>query len=279
MKYLIVGKNGQLGKEFVKELGLKKYEHSAFGHEDLDICNINQVMEIFAKEKPDILINCSAYNNVDQAEIDFNLANQTNFLGVANLIKAAKKYNFFLIHYSTDYVFDGKTKTPYTEDRIANPLNNYARSKLNGENIIKKELDSFLLFRVSWVYGDGDQNFIKKFLCWLKQNKILKISTNEVSIPTSTRLIVYLTLLAYEAKLNGLYHLVPSGYCSRYSWATEITKILHLNVNLEKCSKDIFNLPAKRPDYSVLSNKMLLTNLSISVPDWKEELRRFLINK
>ncbi len=276
MKYLIVGKMGQLGREFVKEFTRRGDNFAAFAREQMDVSENEQVARVFDKERPDVVINCTAYNDVDGAEKDICPANRTNVIGIGNLISSAKKHSSFLIHYSTDYVFDGISTRPYSEDDIPNPLNNYAKSKFAGENSVCEELNRFLLFRVSWVYGHGDQNFIRKFLNWSSSKKELKIAVDEVSIPTPTRLIVELTLAAFDAGLTGLYHLVPSGYCSRYDWAEAIKEILRLNVALEKCSKELFCLPAKRPGYSVLSNQKLLTALSITVPDWKDELKRFL---
>ena len=277
MKYLIVGKMGQLGREFVKEFNVKGYEFTAFARDQIDICDKEQVVRVFDKERPGIVLNCTAYNNVDEAENDICQANEINSIGIGNLISAAKKHNSFLIHYGTDYVFDGRSDVPYCEDDIPNPLNNYAKSKLAGEMRVYEELNSFLLFRVSWVYGDGDQNFIRKFLNWSSLNKVVKVATDEVSVPTSTRLIVELTLNALETGLTGLYHLVPTGCCSRYDWAVAIKEICQLDVTLEKCNREVFSLPAKRPSYSVLSNQKLLTALSINAPDWKDELKRFLI--
>ena len=276
MKYLIVGKMGQLGREFVKEFTMRGYKFAAFARDQMDVSEKEQVDRVFDKERPDVVINCTAYNDVDGSENDICTANKTNVIGIGNLISAARKHSSFLIHYSTDYVFDGKSGGPYSEDDIPNPLNNYAKSKFAGEKRVCEELNRFLLFRVSWVYGDGDQNFIRKFLDWSTLKKVVKIATDEVSVPTSTRLIVELTLKAFDAGLTGLYHLVPSGYCSRYDWAEAIKEVLMLDVDLERCSKELFCLPAKRPGYAVLSNQKLLTALSITAPDWKDELKRFL---
>ena len=136
MKYLIAGKMGQLGREFVNEFKVRGYEFVAFSRDKMDISKKEQVARVFDKEMPDIVINCTAYNNVDEAENDVCSANKTNFIGIENLVSVSKKHNSFLIHYSTDYVFDGRSEVPYREDDMPNPLNNYAKSKLSGEKIV-----------------------------------------------------------------------------------------------------------------------------------------------
>ncbi len=274
MKYLVFGKNGQLGKEFIKKLGNKAV---GIDHSQCDISDLSTVLEIFSKEKPDIVINCAAYNLVDKAEEDFINAYKTNALGVRNLAYASKKAGSFLVHYSTDYVFDGlKEDGLYTEEDLPNPINQYGKSKLTGEEWLKEETERFLLFRVSWVYGEGKQNFIYKLLQWAENNPFLKIAYDEISVPTSTRTIVDITLKALDSGLSGLYHLTNSGYASRYEWAKEVFHIKGINKFIKPVSSDIFNLPAKRPKFSPMSNKKISSKLSVDIPDWKEELRLFI---
>jgi len=183
------------------------------------------VKELFYREKPDIVINCAAYNLVDKAEEDYITAYKTNALGVRNLAYLSNKLNAFFVHYSTDYVFDGtKENGLYTEEDTPNPLNEYGKSKLTGERWIVEETENYLLFRVSWVYGRGKQNFIYKLIQWAKNNDYLKIAYDEISVPTSTRTIVEVTLKALDNGLTGLYHLTNSGYASRYEWAKKYLK-------------------------------------------------------
>jgi len=165
MKYLVIGKNGQLGKEFIQSLSLEGKDFTAVGHEELDISNLKNVMEVCEMLKPSVIINTSAYNQVDLAEKHFELAYKTNSLGVYNLLLACEKYKTFLVHYSTDCVFDGKKANGlYNEEDEANPLSEYGKSKYLGEIFIKESNINALLLRVSWVFGKGKQNFIYKFL-------------------------------------------------------------------------------------------------------------------
>ncbi|RLG13260.1 dTDP-4-dehydrorhamnose reductase [Candidatus Pacearchaeota archaeon] len=260
MKILITGAKGQLGQEFVKKLQRENKKFLALPRDKLDISNLKQVLQVFEEYKPDVVINCSAYNLVDRAEEEKEIAYKTNAIGPKNLAFACQEYNTFLIHYSTDYVFDGKKETLYTEEDIPNPLSEYAKSKYLGEIFLKEETDRYLIFRVSWVYGEGKQNFIYKLLQWAQAQDYLKIACDEFSIPTSTRTIVEITLKAINAGLTGLYHLVNSDYASRYEWAKEVFRIKGIKKFIYPAYQADFNLPAKRPRFSAMSNEKICKN-------------------
>ncbi len=279
MKFLIIGKNGQLGKEFTRIFQKTGADYTAVGHEELDIGSLKQVIDIFEKVKPDIVINCAAYNLVDNAQTDYASAYRTNSIGVKNLAYGSERYGSFLIHYSTDYVFDGTKETGlYTEDDVPSPLNEYAKSKYLGEVYLKEETENYLLFRVSWVFGDGKQNFIYKVLQWSKQNPYLKIAYDEISVPTYTEVIAGITLKAVEKGLKGLYHLTNSGYCSRYELAKFVFKTLNIDKFIYPVSADIFNLPARRPKFSAMDNSKISKELNIQIPSWEESVEKYLKN-
>jgi dTDP-4-dehydrorhamnose reductase len=277
LKYLLIGSYGQLGKEFVKRLDNNGSNYLAVDIDKLDISDYSAVSSIFDSFRPDVTINCSAYNNVDLAESKPEDANNVNALGPKYLAVCCKKYNCFLIHYSSDYVFDGTKKDGlYTETDNVNPINEYGKSKLLGEKLISEETDDFLIFRLSWVYGDGSQNFIQKMKGWSEKNSILNISFDEISVPTSTKTIVEITEKALESGLTGTYHLTNSGYASRYEWAKAIAKYLKMNLILHPVSKDLFNLPAKRPSFSAMSNRKISDILDTSISPWEDALKDFL---
>jgi len=278
-KYLISGNKGQLGKEFEKRLSMNGEEFYGFDIDTVDIANIDQVLAVYENIKPEFVINCAAYNQVDLAEKSEYDAYKANVLGIRNLAIAAEKYGGFVVHYSTDYVFDGTKGEPYTEIDEPNPLNVYAKSKLLGEMALEDETDSYLLFRVSWLFGDGNQNFIYKFLQWSRNNEELQIANDEISVPTHTGLVVDCTLKALNNSFSGMYHLTGSGYCSRYEWAEEIVKLANLKNKVIPVSKEIFNLPAKRPDFSAMNNYVISNELKIDIPDWKETLEHYLEDK
>jgi len=274
MRILISGAKGQLGREFVRKLEKEGRDFLALGRDKLDVSNLKQVLQVFEEYKPDIVINCSAYNLVDKAEEEKEIAFKTNAIGPRNLAFACEKYKAFLVHYSTDYVFDGKKEGLYTEEDKPAPLNEYGKSKYLGEILLKEETDKYLIFRVSWVYGEGKQSFIYKLMQWAETQEYLRIVCDEFSVPTSTRTIVEVTLKAINAGLTGLYHLVNSGYASRYEWAKEVLKIKGIKKFIYPAYQADFNLPAKRPRFSPMSNKKICKELEIEIKDWREESRK-----
>jgi len=276
-RVLITGAGGQLGKEFVKVLSSKGIDFVALERKDLDITNFERVYKTLKEINPSIVINCSAYTQVDLAETEILQAFSTNAIGPYNLAIACKEINAKLIHYSTDYVFDGTKVGYYTEEDQPNPLNEYGKSKLFGEFFIQKLLENYLIFRVSWVYGEGTQNFLYKLEEWAKKQEVLKIVVDEFSVPTSTKTIVEVTLKAIDAGLTGLYHLTNSGYASRYEWAKEYFKLKGINKFIYPALQADFNLPAKRPKWSAMSNEKISKSLGITIRDWKEELKNFCL--
>jgi dTDP-4-dehydrorhamnose reductase len=276
MKFLLIGSLGQLGNEFKHYFQKNNIEFYETDLPTLDVFNLDDVLEIFSNFKPEIVINCSAYNFVDRAEEDRWNPIKVNTIGVKNLAYACEKYDSFLIHFSTDYVFDGEKPTQYTEEDEPNPINFYGLSKYLGEQAISDILDSYLIFRVSWLYGYGTQNFIVKFLHWVEDTDIVRIAIDEVSVPTSTFTVVDAVMKSLDEGLCGLYHLTNSGFASRYEWALEIKKNLGLRINIVPVNSEEFHLPARRPKFSAMSNKKISSDLNIEIPSWREELERFL---
>lgn len=276
MNILLIGKDGQLGKAFEKECINQNLPYTAIGREHCDITDHEAMDKILGEVKPTHVINATAYNLVDKAQSDGkDLAFAVNAKALEHLADWAHQYKAKLIHFSSDYVFDGKKGHPYTEEDIPNPLNEYGKSKLEGENAVLK-YPEHLVLRTSWVYGDGEQNFIHKFLKNAEQKDILPGTIDEVSTPTSTRLLVTLTFLGIRKDISGLFHATNSGHTSRADWAREILNIKHLDKTVEDVSLKIWNLPAPRPAFSPLDNTRIATILDIHIPDWKEELKNFL---
>jgi len=276
MKILLIGSLGQLGNEFKYFFQKNNIEFVETDLPTLDVFNLDDVLEIFSNTKPEIVINCSAYNFVDQAEQDRWSSLKVNTIGVKNLAYACEKYKSFLVHFSTDYVFDGEKPTQYTEEDEPNPINFYGLTKFLGEQAIFDILDSYLIFRVSWLYGYGTQNFIVKFLHWIEDTDIIRIAIDEVSVPTSTLTVVENVMKSIDEGLCGLYHLTNSGFASRYEWALEIKKNLGLRINIVPVNSEVFNLPARRPKFSAMSNQKISSDLNIEIPSWRDELERFL---
>ncbi len=276
MRIIITGAKGQLAGKFQKVL--KSYNHAvaALDKESLDISDLNAVTEAFSRYNPDIILNCAAYNFVDKAEEDYDTAYKINATGVGNLAFACKKNNALLVHYSTDYIFDGTKEDFYTEEDEPYPINNYGKSKLSGEKLLKEETEEFLVFRVSWVFGEGRQNFLFKLSEWARKNRVLKVVCDQISVPTYTEDIATLTIFAVEKGLRGVYHLSNSGYASRYEVARYYIERLGLNNLILPVTSDYFPSPAKRPFFSAMSNLKLSKDLDVNIPDWRSGIERFI---
>ncbi len=277
MRYLVLGHNGQLGSEFCKKFERADVSYRGYDIDDIDIRDQGQILAAAASFKPDVILNCAAYNLVDEAENNPQEAFRINAEGVKNIAIAANRIGALLVHYSSDYVFDGTKSEPYTENDTPNPLNKYGESKRQGEILLEQTAERYLLFRLSWVYGNGKQNFIYKLKQWAEKQDKLKVADDEISVPTSVETIADVTLQAVQNELQGLYHLVNGGYASRYQWALEILKNLGIKKEIVPVSKDMFKLPAKRPDFSAMSNEKIKTELNISIPSWQDALKKQLL--
>ncbi len=277
MKYLITGKNGQLARAFISRFEEQSIDYSAPDESQLDITDLKIVAEVVAASKPDVIINCAAYNLVDKAEETPDAAYAVNAAGPDNLAKVAAGRKAFLVHFGSDYVFDGLKETGlYTEDDAPNPLNEYGKSKLAGEQHVLNELDRSLVLRLSWVFGSGKQNFIYKLTEWAKSGQYLKIACDEFSVPTYTGTVVDVTLKALGQGVTGRYHLTNGGFCSRYEWAKVILRCIGMKKFIRPVSMDTFNLPAKRPKFSAMSNDAIAGLLNMDITAWDEAVRSFL---
>ncbi len=277
MKYLITGKNGQLARTFIRKFERQSIDFAAPDESEFDITDPKLVATVIASRKPDVIINCAAYNLVDKAEQDKDAAFAVNATGPKNLAQAAAKQNAILVHFGSDYVFDGlKESGLYEESDPVHPLNEYGRSKLAGELHVLEARDRCLVLRLSWVFGPGKQNFIHKLTEWAKNSEYLKIACDEFSVPTCTDTVVDVTLKALEQGLTGHYHLTNSGFCSRYEWAKLVLRTIGVDKFIRPVTMDSFNLPAQRPKFSALSNGKLSDALGIEIPAWEDAVKSFL---
>lgn len=273
MKILLLGAKGQLGIQFQKEFINRRIDYLAHDVDSLDICSKSELKNVVAVYSPDLVINCAAYNNVDVAESNNYIAEAVNFTAVADLTEICNDLNIRLVHFSSDYVFDGeKNSALYVETDKVNPINYYGRTKLLGEQAALS-VPSNLVFRLSWVYGDGTQNFVYKFLSWTKQNQVIRVSCDEFSVPTHCSLIVDLVFRALQYDVSGLYHLCPDGYCSRLEWAKEVLRHKSLSNIVIPTYRAEFDLPAKRPFFSAMDNNKLCRDLNIEIPEWRVFLK------
>ncbi len=276
MKYLITGRNGQLAREFIRTFERQAIDFIAPDEAHLDITDAVKIKAVLDEYRPDIMINCAAYNLVDKAEQDNSAALAINALGPKKLAQAASSRKVVLVHFGSDYVFDGtKENGLYTEDDAVNPLNEYGKSKLAGEQHVLESNDRSLVLRLSWVFGPGKQNFLYKLGEWAKNDEYLKIACDEFSVPTYTATVVDVTLKALAQGLTGRYHLTNSGYCSRYEWTKMALNRMGIRKFIRPVSMDSFNLPAKRPKFSAMNNARIGSLLNEAIPAWEEAVESF----
>jgi dTDP-4-dehydrorhamnose reductase len=274
-KILILGSAGQLAQAFVGALEERGLDFIAPEEQASSITDFDLISRLLDEVKPDVVINCAAYNAVDQAEEDPDVAYLVNGGAVENLAQQCEKRGIFLVHYGSDYVFDGQKQDLYTEEDSLNPLNVYGKSKLAGENAVRETMSRYLVFRLSWVIGEGKQNFLYKLSGWAEKNRILKISADEVSVPTFTTNVVDITLLSLEKGLTGLYHLTNSGYASRYELAKYYIEKKKLQNIVVPVPMSDFKTAAKRPLFSAMLNQKIQKELGIKIPTWQEGVDRF----
>jgi len=275
MRVFITGSKGQLGAAFVRHFEANGWDYAAADVDTLDITDGNAVMAALMPYRPGLILNCAAYNLVDKAETEAAKAFAVNAEGPRNLAMAARKLESTLVHFGTDYVFDGAKGAPYTEKDKPNPINNYGLSKLKGEGYVL-EAPGSLVLRLSWVYGQGEQNFMHKLKGWAARPGALRISIDEVSVPTYVGDIVTAAMEALKGGLMGTWHLTNSGSCSRCDWAKLALKELGIDKEVLPARMAEFSLPARRPGYSVMSNAALSTELAMKIPAWEDSVINFL---
>ncbi len=288
MKILLLGKNGQVGREMEKTLATIG-ELTACDRRDLDLSNPDLIREKIRSLQPDVIVNAAAYTAVDKAESEPELAMAVNGAALGIMAEEAARLNALLIHYSTDYVFDGTKSTPHTEQDTPHPLNVYGRSKLAGEQAIVAQATRFLIFRTTWVYDAQGKNFLTTIKRLAGQKRELSIINDQIGAPTWSREIARATAQAIEKylahpnpeQLNGIYHLTAQGQTSWFGFAQAAAKyglfddLPHPPV-LRAISSAEFPTPARRPMYSMLSNAKLLEKFGTQLPDWEVSLRECL---
>lgn len=275
MKVLITGASGQLARAFIRRFEQDGTPFLAPPEAQLDITNAAVVGAAVAAFRPDVIINGAAYNNVDAAEKTPEVAFRVNRDAVGILADAARRQGARLVHFGSDFVFDGTAETPYDETDATAPLNVYGQSKLEGETAALAAGGGNLLFRVSWVFGDGTQNFFWKLREWSRGKSSLRVVWDQVSVPTYTEDIVTVTLKALEQGMEGRWHLTNSGYASRIETARVFLREIGSDCTVIPVGSDAFPAPAQRPFFSVMSNRRLTERLQIRIPEWEEAVARF----
>jgi dTDP-4-dehydrorhamnose reductase len=282
MNLLLLGNIGQLGWELqrtLQPLGLV----ITLDYPEVNLADPINIRKVVQKYRPDVIVNATAYTAVDKAESEPELAEAINGTGPGILAEEALKLNAVLIHYSTDYVFDGTKGTPYKETDLPHPINVYGGSKLIGEQAIRSIGGDYLVFRTAWLYSLRRDSFVTKVLEWARKKEILRVVNDQISNPTWARMLAEVTAqvlargVGYLRERTGLYHLAGGGHASRYAWAQKILKLdprkqeQSVKQLLPALSSD-FPTPAQRPLFSALECEKFAATFGLCLPEWKKTL-------
>ena len=279
---LLTGANGQLGQDFQKlfnqlQIGYIATDYiEANGCFALDITNKEAVKEFVQERNIDLIINCAAYNDVDKAEVDKEKASALNTKAPMFLADIAKDIGAIFVTYSTDFVFNGEKKSPYTEEDVPTPLGHYGDSKYQGEKAVLETYDKVFVIRTSWVFGMGNNNFNKSVIKWAKDRNELKIVDDQISVPTYSWDLADFSWDLIQSGEFGLYHLTNDGVASKFDQAKYVLDRIGWKSKLEAAKTTDFNLPAKRAEYSKLDSSKAEKVIGRKMPHWKDAIDRFL---
>jgi dTDP-4-dehydrorhamnose reductase len=287
---LVTGCRGQLGSQImnilqkgVSELGEipKQYKDIEFigtDSDELDIVDLQRLKEYMKELKPDIVINSAAYTNVDECEKNKDLAFKVNSLGPRNLAIACEEVGAKFIHISTDYVFEGNGKLPYTEYDITNPISVYGKTKLLGENFVRDFCSKYFIIRTAWLYGYNGKNFVKTILKAAKEKGHLDVVDDQRGNPTNAEDLAHHILKLGLTEEYGVYHCTGSGECSWYDFAKTIVEYAGIECVVNPITSDKINRAAKRPAFSSLDNMMIRCTIGDEMREWREALLLYVKN-
>lgn len=285
-KIALIGVDGQLGTDIYNHFKKKGVKLEGLrGFRDIDVYDYSLSENVLKKIGPDIVINTAAFHDVDRCEDEALSAFKVNVIGVKNLALICREIGVPLIHFSTDYIFDGEKSSPYVENDYTRPLSLYGISKLAGEQVILYILDRYYIVRLCGLYGHagcigkGSTNFVESMIKLAEEKKEIEVVNDQVLTPTSTMDVSEKLLELMQTGKYGIYHMTNTGSCSWYEFTCEIFRLMKLNTRVIPISTDQFGAKAKRPHYSVLDNfnlrKIGLTDLR----NWKEALKDYIKNR
>ena len=286
-RLLIFGKHGQVGNQLVTQLeSREEYEVIATDIEDVDLTDDKATRELIMDHKPAWVINTSAHTAVDLAESEQSLARQLNAVAPAVIGRACQDIDASMVHYSTDYVFDGKASVPYLETDIPNPESIYGITKLEGEHGVMSALNKFLILRTAWVYAKTGKNFVNTMLRLAADRDVIDVVNDQFGSPTLADDLATATIHTIDQiqtvgdlRRYGIYHATGGGTTNWSGLAKAIMQLSGNNgVRINPIPGSQYSTAAPRPDYSVLSNQKLKQNFDIQLPHWEHALNGFLGN-
>ena len=280
MRILLTGSNGQVGTVLVQALA-PLGEVRAFDRQGLDLRDLQSIRSTFAKLRPDVIVNAAAYTAVDRAESERDVAFEVNSHAVQTIAREAASINALLVHFSTDYVFDGEKSTPYVETDAPNPLSAYGSSKLEGEQAIAASGCRHLIFRTSWVYGPAGRNFLHAILAAAKTKPELRVVDDQRGAPTTSMAIAgavtqVLSHSGLSEKPSGIYHLSAAGETTWHGFAAAILAGKGLATPVVAVRSDDYPAAARRPKNSLLDNLKIGATFDVALPDWRQGLAAVL---
>ena len=275
LKVLVTGSNSQLASEFMN-LDFEKKNWIFLGSNELDITNKKDVVSVVTNKVPKFIINCAAYTNVEKAENEKKAAFLVNQKGVKNLLHACEKINAKLIHFSSDYIFDGLKSSPYIETDKPNPLNTYGASKLAGETEILNSNVKSVIIRTSWLYSVYGKNFFKTIIKSVSNSEI-NVINDQIGCPTNAKDLALATLkiineIKYEWSVGDIFNFSNKGSCSWYEFAFEICKLARLNKKLSKINSGQYISNVKRPKFTVMDKSKFENTFDFQINHWKFSL-------
>lgn len=281
MRFLITGASGQLGREWIEFLKGSDHEGFGFDSSELDITDVKNIQAIFKQVNPDVVINCAAYTNVDQAEDEPDLAFKVNEIGVLNLSATCGEFGAKLVHYSTDYVFSGNAgdkmiyPNGYPEDAKPDPMNVYGKSKRAGELIIEKQNNNWLILRVSWLCGQYGNNFVKTMFRLGKEKSELNVVDDQLGSPTFCFDVVEKTMGLIKKKKTGYFHISSEGSITWFQLARKIFEMSDGSPRLNPVPSGAFASKAKRPSFSYL-NTHKIKSVGLQPVFWETGLKKLI---
>ncbi len=276
MKILVTGAAGMLGSDVVRAAEFVNHEVVGLAHSELDITDRQAVQRVLLEERPQAVVNCSAYTDVDGAEDDLDGAMDVNAEGAANVAAAAAEIGARVLYPSTDYVFDGSKVEPYVESDEPRPQSVYAQSKLAGEHETAESNPRHYIVRSAWLFGTSGRNFVETMLALAGDHGEVLVVRDQVGSPTYTAHLADALVRLLDTEAYGIHHLASQGECSWYEFAREIFAQAAVECRVMSCTADEFGRPAPRPSYSVLGTER---TEALYLPHWREGLASYLAER